>query len=188
MSNELRVGLDLDGVIIDHSSHKLELAANLGCPLELWQTNTNLIRAFLPKDAYLDLQDRLYGELTPAAPPVSGALEHLPLIKAELFIVSARRPQTVGYARRWLAEHGVLEIIPPERVVFVSTSEAKRSEVERLGISAFLDDKLRALAALPPGTRKCLFDQHGIAGRLELSAGTEVFHAWKEFAEAVAAA
>jgi len=182
MRQSLRVGIDLDGVIIDHRHHKCLLARERGLELEPWQANSNLMKQFVPGDVYEAIQAPLYSRLTPAAPPVEGALEYLPLLQAEVYIVSARRPETIRYAQEWLLKHRVYDIVPADRVFFCGSGAEKRGYCERLGLSVFLDDRLNFLEMLPPQTRKVLFDQDGIAARIGPAESIGVAGDWPRFA------
>ena len=44
------IGLDLDGVIIDHTENRLRLAREFGHPLLAKETATDMFKTKLPKD------------------------------------------------------------------------------------------------------------------------------------------
>lgn len=178
----LRFGIDFDGVIVDHRSHKLRLAAELGFALEPWQVNSNFLRAHLPdEESYRRLQKELYGDLTAEAPAVAGALEALARLPGEAYVISARRPGNEASARAWMGKNGFHDVIPRERVVFCPSGPDKRAHCERLGISMFLDDKLSYLGHLPETVTRVLFDDDGVARRLRLPPGVRVAADWKAF-------
>lgn len=181
MSQTVRIGLDFDGVIIDHHQHKLRLAAERGYDFEPWQTNTNVMKPLMEVPVYRELQDVLYGELTLQAPPVAGAIETIAAIPAEFYIVCARTPVNIRFAQQWLGDHRLYDVIPAERIFFCGTSEDKRGYCERLGLHAFLDDKLGTLHALPPRVQCYLFDDDGVAERLEVGSDIEVVRSWADF-------
>ena len=186
MSPILRVGIDLDGVIIDHHHHKCLLARERGVALEPWQANSNIMKQFVPGDVYDAIQEPLYSRLTPEAPPVEGALENLRRLPAEIYIVSARRPDNVRYAQEWLRRHGVYDFLPADRVFFCGSGAEKRGYCERLGLSVFLDDRLNFLEMLPPETRKVLFDPDGVAAKLRPGGHIGVAGDWDRFAALLA--
>ncbi len=178
----LRFGIDFDGVIVDHRPHKLRLAGEFGVALEPWQTNTNLLHAYMPDEAtYRKLQEPLYGHMTVAAPPIAGALEGLARLPGEVYVISARRPGNEVSALEWMAKNGLHDIVPRERVIFCESGRDKRAHCERLGISMFLDDKLSYLGHLPETLSRVLFDDDGIAHRLELPADVRVARDWQAF-------
>lgn len=188
----IRFGIDFDGVIVDHRPHKLRLAGELGIALEPWQTNTNLLHAYMPsEEAYRKLQEPLYGAMTVDAPAVAGALEALARMPGEAYVISARRPGNEASALAWMAKNGLHDVIPRERVIFCESGRDKRVHCERLGISMFLDDKLSYLGHLPETLTRVLFDDDGIAHRLEVPADVRIARDWQEalaFAEERAAA
>jgi len=180
--NPLRFGIDFDGVIVDHRPHKLRLAVELGVALEPWQTNSNLMHGFMPdEETYRRLQAPLYGALTIEAPAVVGALEGLARLPGEVYVISARRSGNEVSALAWMAKNGLHDIIPRERVIFCENGRDKRGHCERLGVSMFLDDKLSYLGHLPETLSRVLFDDDGIAHRLELPADVRVARDWHAF-------
>jgi hypothetical protein len=178
----LRFGIDFDGVIVDHRPHKLRLAGELGVALEPWQTNSNLMHAFMPdEETYRRLQEPLYGAMTVEAPAIAGALEGLARLPGEIYVISARRPANEASALAWMAKNGLHDIVPRERVIFCEGGRDKGGHCQRLGISMFLDDKLSYLDHLPDTLTRVLFDDDGIAHRLQLPAGMRVASDWETF-------
>ena len=180
--NPLRFGIDFDGVIVDHRAHKLRLAGELGVALEPWQANSNLMHEFMPdEETYRKLQEPLYGAMTVEAPAIAGALEGLANLPGEVYVISARRPANEASALGWMTKNGLLDIIPRERVIFCEGGRDKRGHCERLGVSMFLDDKLSYLGHLPPTLKRVLFDDDGIAHRLEIPGDVRVARDWQAF-------
>ncbi len=177
----LRIGIDFDGVIADHHPHKMRLAKALGYDLESWQLNSNVLRNCVTDAHYDALRNALYGEMTLEAPPVPGAFETLARLPGELYVVSARRPENEAFPRLWMEKHRLDEIIPLSRVLFCKEGKEKRVHCERLGLAAFLDDKLSYLAHLPPEVQRVLFDVDGVAPRLSLPDDIRIARDWQEF-------
>lgn len=177
----MRIGLDFDGVLVDHGEHKLRLAAARGFNLERWQANTNLMQEFLPEEDYREIKEVIYTLLTPHAPPVKGMLEHLDALEGELYLISARRTDSIRFAQDWMQHHRIYDRIPAERVYFCSNSSEKYKYIQRLGIEAYLDDKVSVLESLPYQTRKFLLDPDGVAERYELRSDIEVVPHWRDF-------
>jgi 5'(3')-deoxyribonucleotidase len=176
-----RIGIDLDGVLIDHREHKRKLAGEHGFALESWQANSNVMEKFVPEQVHDAIREPLYGQLTPHAPPVAGALQGLAALRAEVYIISARRPHSVRYAQDWLIKHRVYDAVPAERIYFCGGDEEKRGYCDRLGISLFLDDKVSVLDALPGKTKRVLFDEDGVAESLGVKERLHVVKDWDEF-------
>lgn len=182
MPKPFRIGIDLDGVIIDHRPNKLRLAAGFGIPLEPWQANTNVMRNYVAGETYEAIQKPLYTHLTLEAPPVKDAVECLKNLPGEAYIISARDPSNQHFATEWLRARGLFEVIPPERVIFCHRGQEKAGHCDRLGLSAFLDDKLSYLEYLSPEMHRVLFDEDNVAHRLAVPAGLAVAKSWPEFA------
>jgi uncharacterized HAD superfamily protein len=178
----MRIGLDFDGVIIDHCEHKLRLALELGYRIELWQTNTNVMSRLVETEHYHNIQDMIYTYLTPEAPPITEALEHIRSLGGELYIISARRKEAVRFAQAWLQQHNIYDVIPAQRVYFCSKSSEKGDYCRRLGINLFLDDKLAVLNVLDQQVKKYLFDSHGATKKFGLEHPYNVISSWREFA------
>jgi hypothetical protein len=176
-----RIGLDLDGVIIDHTASKIRLVAEHGLRLEPWQTNTNIFGRLIGREVYRAIEGRLYGELTESSAPVAGALEHLALLPDDTCIVSARNEISRGPAQRWLELHGVTSVIAPERIIFVGSGEEKLPELLRLGITDYLDDKLSVLRGLPSDIGRVLFDEYRLSSKLDLPTDVVVVTSWVDF-------
>lgn len=177
----MRIGIDLDGVIIDHREHKRRLAAARGFTLERWQTNSNVMSRFVPHEAYEQISRQLYTTMTPEAAPVPGALETLAKLQDELYIVSARNADSVRYAQQWLLKHRVYDLVPAERIFFCGTGAEKRGYCERLGLSLFLDDKVSVLDVLPFATTKVLLDVDNVAHDMDIGEHLRVVPDWQEF-------
>ncbi|HSD11995.1 MAG TPA: hypothetical protein VLC10_00405 [Patescibacteria group bacterium] len=183
MRQPLRIGIDLDGVLIDHRGHKRRLAEEYGFALEPWQTNANVMRRYVPEDVYRSLQESLYTRLTREAPAVAGALENLPELKAELFVISARRADSIRFAQDWLVNHRIYDVVPAERIYFCGNDDEKRGYCDKLGIDMFLDDKVRVLEALGGRTKRVLFDEDDVAPLLQVEDRLHVAKTWEEFRE-----
>ena len=177
----LKIGLDLDGVIIDHTNNKLRLASERGFELEPWQTNSNVMHQFVPKEEYDEIRQLIYNEATIEAVPIEMALESIAEMPGELYIVSARYKSGVRHAQDWLDRHRIYDSVPAERIFFCSTEAEKKQHCHRLGLQLYLDDKLKVLNSLPYGVRRTLFDSHNLSKRLNLGPEIGVVFAWPEF-------
>lgn len=180
MNERPRIGIDLDGVLIDHNEHRLQLAREFGYEIEPWQVNTNVMKDLMP-DVYRVIQDRLYARLTETAPVAAGALEAIAAVPADFYIVSSRTPVSIRFAQDWLGKYRFYDYIPAERVLYCGSADDKRSYCQRFRLDFFMDDKLSLLQKLPPTTRCLLFDQDGIAGRIDVSDDIDVVTGWDEF-------
>lgn len=175
------IGLDFDGVIIDHHENKMRLAKELGYKLERRQTNTNLMRQFLPSDKAEELAANLYTTSTLEAAPVSRALETIAKLPKETYIISARTKETVKFAKEWMTKNKLFDLIPQERIIFCRNGPEKGPLCEQLKITHFLDDKFSFLKYLPIKTKKILFDEDDVAAEINVSSEIQVVGNWGEF-------
>ncbi len=156
-----KIGLDLDGVIIDHTENKRRLSSEEGVILEPWQTNSNVLGRFLTPELDKKIHAKLYSEMSIDAPPVIGSLENLATLKAEFYVVSARHPETIRFVQQWLGRYRFFDLVPASRIYFCGVGEDKRAHAERLKLDAFMDDNLRLLSALPYSCERLIFDHVG---------------------------
>ena len=167
MTQRLRIGLDLDGVIIDHTSNKLQKAHELGYVLEPRDTASAVMKSRVSLPHYREIQRHIYGPATATATAVEGALETIATLAAahDLYIISRRNVSngTDRSAHEWIAGSGIFEHIPKERVFFVphDVVGAKGVVAKKLGIELYLDDQLKILHELPSVGTRILFDPFG---------------------------
>ena len=164
MLKKLSIGFDLDGVIIDHTSNKLRRARELGYVLEPGNTASGILKSRVNPAHYREIQRFIYGLATLDAPPMDGALETIRILapRYDLSIISRRNTadggDTIGFG--WLERHGVLDIIPRDRIAFVPHHivGAKNAVAEKWKISLYVDDQLKILRELPSVRTRILFD------------------------------
>jgi len=181
----MKIGLDFDGVIVDHSEHKMRLAADFGYDLLPWQTNSNVMKTYVPNPHYREVQEMIYTFMTPKAPPIAQALDHIRELGGEPYIVSARRPSAVRFAHEWMGKHGIFDFIPAERVFFCGSGSEKNAYCRRLGIKVFLDDKINVLDGLDPSVKTFLFDNHGSTRKASLHHNHKLVLGWRDFSQAL---
>lgn len=177
---KLRIGLDLDGVIVDHTRNKIRVAKSLGFLVREDQAHEAILKQLMPEKRYRELQERVYGAMSLGAKPVPSAkttIRRLARKGHDLFIVSRRGENAPG-ALLWIKRHRVLDSVPRRNVIFVSADAGKAPEVEKLGIEIFLDDKPTVLSYLETITHPVLFNNFRININ---SAGYAEVHSWKEF-------
>jgi len=185
MTSALKIGLDLDGVIIDHTDNKLKLSLERGFELEPWQTNSNVMGQFVPEDKYMEILSQIYNDMTPKAWPVRQALESIAELSGDIYIISARGHASIRYAQAWLDQHRIHDIIPAERIFFCGDESEKKQHCNRLGLQVYLDDKVGVLNTLPLNVRRMLLDTHDIANKLNPPKGIGVISGWSDFVEMI---
>lgn len=182
------IGIDLDGVIIDHKPAKLRLAADFGFALEPWQTNTNLMKNFLPVGQYRELQSVLYDETTDCAPTVAGARECLLAAISfgfEPHLISRRNRDSVQIVEGWLKRRGFEDVFNVDHVHFCQSDGEKAEICSRLSVVSFVDDKLSVLLGLSSSVRRILFAPDGAADRISPPSDIVLAQDWPSCLDAV---
>ena len=165
----MKIGLDLDGVIIDHTSNRIFKSKELGYDVKPFQTPTHLIKTILAPDHYKELQAFTYGPASLSAFVMDGATEHLGKLASEneFFIISRRNIYDGGdkLGLKWLENNGIFNFIPEKNIFFVAHDEkgAKNVMAKKLGLEVYLDDQLKILEEIPDVKTRVLFDQHNVS-------------------------
>jgi len=174
MRKKLSIGFDLDGVIIDHASNKLRCARELGYALEPRDTASGILKSRVDLAHYREIQRFIYGSATLDAPPMDGALETIRTLAPlyDLSIISRRNTADGGdvLGFQWLERHGVLSIIPRERVAFVPhhTVGAKNEIAKKWSVALYLDDQLKILHELSSVKTRVFFDPFDVEAILPM--------------------
>lgn len=159
------IGLDMDGVILDHTRMRIRLAKKYGYTLKPVQTPPEVLKKHVPTPYRQLVKYFLYTH-----PDVSQKADLIPQIRLALqffkksnypfFLVSRRRE--VELAVDILKKRGLWPTYFNEKnAFFVTTNEEKNEKAKALGITHYIDDEMRVLAALGSVKNKFLFDPHG---------------------------
>lgn len=177
---KLRIGLDLDGVIVDHTIHKMRVAKSFGFVVRKNQTHEAILKQLMPEEKYRALQAKVYGSMSLGAKPVPSAKATIRKIARrghKLFIVS-RRGEHAREALSWLSRHRVLDSVSRGNVTFVNEDAGKADVVKKLNIEIFLDDKPSVLDHLTAITHPVFFNNFRVHIN---SARYREVHSWEEF-------
>lgn len=181
-NKNIKIGIDLDGVVIDHTENKIKAARELGFSVTAKETTSSkFLKAKMPDETYKALQRRVYDEMSSTAPPIPQALESIRELHNrgfELFIISRRK--IPGPAVDWLRRYGVLEIIPKEKVFFVKEDHQKERIAQKLKIDILIDDQHKVLKELKSVKHVVFFNLH----KVDNEDFCEV-NSWEEFLELV---
>ena len=162
---KLNIGLDLDGVIIDHTQSKIKTARCLGFKIKPQETQSEMIRNIIPIEKYKKLQKVIYGRMTLDAPPTPLVLKTLKRLSKdyEVFIISRRGKRWVSSARGWLRKYKIFKIIPKKNIVFVEKEGDKNFWCQKLKIKVFIDDKLKVLKTLSFVPHPIFYNLHQVS-------------------------
>lgn len=146
------IGLDFDGVIIDHTASKIKAGAALGISLAAHDTPSDILKQKLDPETLKKLQHIIYDDPAYAlsAPFVKGALEGLTALAASrkpYYLIS--RQQDPSIAVESIKAHGLWGNYFTERnIFFVKESVGKEERAAALGIDVYLDDQPSVLREL----------------------------------------
>src|SRR3989344_7994547 len=91
----MKIGFDLDGVIIDHTFAKIKLAADLGFNITKKDTPSEILKTILPKKNLDELRKTLYGKNHVESSLLDGSkkiIQEIVLHGLPFFLVSRRNP------------------------------------------------------------------------------------------------
>ena len=160
------IGFDMDGVILNNSKTKIELARKLGFNLELHHTPFEIMRTMLPQVVLEELQKMLYftHEIAVKTPLIKGArniLMELSQKNIPYYLISRRKLPEI--AIKTLRQRRVWpKYFNDNNSYFVDRPEDKDSQACKLGITHYIDDELRNIDALVSVPNKYLFDPFNV--------------------------
>lgn len=161
------IGFDMDGVIIDHTDHKLKLLREKGFNLTKEETPSDILREYIPRDILREIQRSLYNDPSRVSEAVlmPGAKEGLRAVRDSgipYFFISRRR--TPEIAKEILTAHGIWpEFFNDTNAFFVEEVEHKNDVAKNLGITIYIDDETRVLDKLVSVENRVLFDPFGVS-------------------------
>lgn len=185
LTNKKIIGLDLDGVIIDHTENRIALAKKFGYSLTPEETVSDIIKKKLPKNTYQKMKSLIYDDpvIGTSSPFVTGAengLKYLREQKVSHYVISRRDP--FDMAIKLLQKRSSWPAYLNEKnVFFVKSTKEKNDMAKELGIDIYLDDQPSVIDALVDVPRTFLFDPlRAYSKRAEYNSYKKV-HSWPEF-------
>lgn len=160
------IGLDLDGVIVDHSGLKIELAGAKGVELTREQTPSEIMKDLFPLTIWRGIMHELYGnlEVSLKAPLMAGAEDGLRTIKEngeKYYLITRRR--SMEMIKAVLSAKGLWgSYFDENNVCMAATPEDKDTESKVRGITHFADDEQKILRVLGSVENKVLFDPYKV--------------------------
>jgi len=159
---KLKIGLDLDGVIIDHTNNKIRLAKKYGYFLKPAQTSSESLKKLLPAKIKSFIDYGIYGKIGLSSKPMEGARETLKKITKAFsvpYVISRRYKKQI--AIQWLKKNNFFPPLPRNQILFVKSDLKKNNPCKKLGIDVYLDDKIKVLDNLTSVKYRVLFDPYG---------------------------
>ncbi|MBI2035492.1 MAG: hypothetical protein HYT12_02300 [Candidatus Liptonbacteria bacterium] len=181
--NKKIIGLDLDGVILDHTKTKIELAGQYGLTIDPSETPSDIMETKIEPALYQALQAKLYSDhaLSLKTPLMRGAKEGLHYIKSlgiPYYLISRRREPE--YAMISLKFHDLWpQYFDPTNTFFVKEKKDKDIKAKELHVTHFIDDEPSVIQELISVPQKYLFDPFCVYTKAP--AESKRVHSWEEF-------
>jgi hypothetical protein len=163
---DIIIGFDLDGVIIDHTQNKMRIAARYGVMLQPEETHAEFMKRSFTPEIYREIKTQLYDETDEAlaAPLMEGsfsALARLHERNIPYYLVSLQKNPM--HALHLLELRGLWgKYFMPENTFFVEHMEDKNTLAQSLGVTHFIDDEREVLKLMPDVSNRILFDARGL--------------------------
>jgi uncharacterized HAD superfamily protein len=175
------LGIDLDGVVIDHKANFLEVSQKRGYQLAPWQTNSNLFTDFVADPDCTAIKQHIYEKVRHKAEIYPNVLAFFKKFKENITIVSVQqKPDAEKKTRAWLKREGISALIPATRIILVRSKEMKLQRIMALRPDVFIDDDLSILGGLPKNTLPVMFDPVGAHRHMEIPGHVRLAHSWRQ--------
>lgn len=171
INKKILLGLDLDGVILDHSQNKVELARQMGFELALSDTPSDIMKTKIDKSAFESIAAKIYSDEkmarhTPLMPHAKEGLHFLKSTGVPYVLISLRNP--TGCALISLKFYGLWpDYFDNTNTFFVAEKKDKDTKAKAIGVTHFVDDEWSVIEELKSVPQKFLFDPLLAYGNLE---------------------
>lgn len=158
----MRIGCDLDGVLVDHRNNQSFLLKRWGFEVPKQDLTKDKIKSLLNNEQYKKFTEELYGQMSLGAEEVAGAKQALSELSAhghEIRIIS-RRNAGLSFALQWLREHRFFKFLPLGMVHFVKSNSEKEILCKQFNIKLQIDDTPEVLETLKTPAHKILLSRH----------------------------
>jgi len=176
------IGLDLDGVILDHTENRIRLAKQLGFEVLPQETPVDILVKKIGIAAYQQMKKMLYenANLARSIPLMPGAkkgLHYLKTIGMPYVLISRRHPPDAAFVS--LKVHGLWpDYFETTNAFFVVEKKDKDIKAKALGVTHFVDDEPSVIVELASVPVRFLFDPLGAYS--EIPAGSAKVSSWAE--------
>lgn len=181
----IKIGLDLDGVIIDHTLNKISLAKQRGYFLNPNQTSSEVMEKIVPLEVKRFIQKSVYGRVGLSSKQMKNSKKVLKKITETFSVpyIISRRGITYNqrkFAMCWLKNNCFFPPLLSDQIIFVDSDVKKNDMCKKLNINIYLDDKIKVLNNLPSVKCRVLFDPYGHYYKSPPS-NIKVVKTWQEF-------
>lgn len=164
--DDIVVGFDLDGVIIDHTQNKMRIAQRYGITLSPEETHAERMGAHFTPEMYSLIKSQIYDSTDEAlsAPLMQGAflaLTRLREVGVQYHLVSLQKNPM--HAAHLLENRGLWgTCFTPENTFFAKNREEKYAIAQKLGVTHFVDDEPSVLDIMHEIPHRILFDARAL--------------------------
>jgi len=181
VDNKKIIGLDMDGVIIDHTLAKIKLAKNFGFNLKPHETHPDIIKKIIAEPFLKKIKYTLYDDpdFYKSSLLMDGAKDGLKYIKKQNlpFVLISRRIDSSG-AIKVLKFHGLWpQFFNKDNAFFVAEPEDKNVKAKEIGVTHYVDDQAHVIEKLIDVKNRFLFDN---LGAFQDIVGYTRVKSWKE--------
>jgi uncharacterized HAD superfamily protein len=174
-------GIDYDGTIADTNRVKATwIRERLGREVDPQACDRTSCVPIIGADNYEDMATVVYErEWSLKAPPVVGALDGLRALHehGQVYVLTARLPHRLAFAREWLEQHGVGEFAG---ALLSSADSDKLSVCKQHGIDVLVDDDERHLLPVVERGVQAILLKVDFNGDITLPAGVDLCRSWPE--------
>jgi hypothetical protein len=161
----MKLGFDLDGVLIDNLPIKRDLAfKQKNLSLDLWMLNSNVIDTYITDTTFrreIDAKSAVFPGHPITEPCIDDVLSFLSP-KLELYLITARGKSQEGIdCAKILVKKHKLDTFFGNNILLVKNKEEKISKINELGLDYFIDDRKDILLDLPR-SKRVLYDPFGL--------------------------
>lgn len=183
-NNKKIIGLDLDGVIINHAPAKIKLAKKFGFNIKPKETQSEIIKTLIDNPTLKQIQKHLYHDprffkSTPLMRGVKSGLLELRNNKLPFILISRRTEPEIAIAA--LKYHKLWpRFFNENNTFFVIALEDKNIKAREIGVTHYADDETGVLEKLVDVKNKFLFDNLGVFKDVSVYIRVK---SWKELIE-----
>jgi hypothetical protein len=165
-NNQLKIGFDMDGVILDNADSKIKVARKLGFTIKLSHTPAEILRKMMPQIVWEEFQSILYNHPSFAfsTPLMRGAKNVIAGLKARnipIYLISRRKLPEI--ASKVLEKHSLWpQYFNEKNSFFVDRATDKNKQAAKLGLTHFIDDELANISVLSKVPNRFLFDKFNV--------------------------
>lgn len=179
-------GVDYDGTIANTNLIKARwIWEQLQIEVGPWQCDRTSCVPLIGEQNYKRMCDAVYErELSERAPPVQGALDALKALskQGKVYIVTARVPHRLTFAREWLVQHRVADCVSD---CLSSFGTDKQTICGSHGVGVLIDDDERHLTRIASGRVKRILLKPGLVGHLGVPDSVTLCRSWDEVLSSV---